>query len=675
MGLLFSSRPGASPRGNGTRARRGLVLAAAVGATAVFAPGAFATDITSSGPLTDIGISADLNCSVNHTGDTSGEFYGDTACGTLIAAGGTLYRPASIPAGGSAQPFTAWNPVSQSGVTGAGTAGNPYQVTTVVNTGGASPALTVTEVDSYVVGQESYRTDVTIHNNTGSATPLVVYRAGDCYLQNSDVGYGRVDGAAVSCRAVNDDGSPGDRIEQFAPITGGSSYFESHYSTVWSHIGTQQPFPNTCDCDVAQDNGAGLSWSPTVPAGGDVTISSIITFSPLGNLPLTTTKTADASSAQAGAADGYTITISNPNDTAVSLSSITDELPAGFTYTAGSTTGATTSDPSISGSDLTWSGPFSVSAGGSVSLHFGVTVALTADTYFNQAGGSADPFTVTPTGPTAPVTVTAGGGPQPITTAKTADGGTAEPGASDGYTITFSNPNDSAITLDTITDHLPAGFSYTAGSSSGATTADPSVSGQDLTWSGAFTVPAHGTLSEHFNVTVSSEPGTYYNDAGGSSSADAVNGVAHTAPVTVVGGGENPLTVTKTPSATRVHRGDHVQYTITIANPNDEDVTLSLIRDALPSGFHYVAGSSSGITSADPHVDQRNGKALKWSGSFVVPAHGSITLTFDTTAGGFYGVHTDRARVTFPQAVGGFTFVRTGKTAGVRVVRGATATV
>ena len=99
-----------------------------------------------------------------------------------------------------------------------------YQVTTVVNTGGASPAFTVTEVDSYVVGQESYRTDVTVHNNTGGALPMTVYRAGDCFLQNSDVGYGRVDGSAVACRARNDDGTPGDRIEQWAPITGGSSY-------------------------------------------------------------------------------------------------------------------------------------------------------------------------------------------------------------------------------------------------------------------------------------------------------------------------------------------------------------------------------------------------------------------------------------------------------------------
>src|SRR5580693_6171392 len=41
--------------------------------------------ITSAGPLTNIGISSDLNCSVNHTGDSAGEFFGSTACATEIA--------------------------------------------------------------------------------------------------------------------------------------------------------------------------------------------------------------------------------------------------------------------------------------------------------------------------------------------------------------------------------------------------------------------------------------------------------------------------------------------------------------------------------------------------------------------------------------------------------------
>ena len=85
-----------------------------------------------------------------------------------------------------------------------------------------------------------------------------------------------------------------------------------------------QPFPNTCQCTSSIDNGAGLSWDESVPAAGSSTISSLITFSPLGRLPLSLTKTADAGSVAAGGTDGYTITASNPNAAAVTLETLVD---------------------------------------------------------------------------------------------------------------------------------------------------------------------------------------------------------------------------------------------------------------------------------------------------------------------------------------------------------------
>ncbi len=55
--------------------------------------------IVTAGPLTNIAISSELNCAVNHVGDTEGEFFGDTACATEIRVGDTTYGPSSIPAG------------------------------------------------------------------------------------------------------------------------------------------------------------------------------------------------------------------------------------------------------------------------------------------------------------------------------------------------------------------------------------------------------------------------------------------------------------------------------------------------------------------------------------------------------------------------------------------------
>ncbi len=49
--------------------------------------------IVSAGPLARIQTTSDLNCAVNHVDDTDPEFYGGTACGTLVAAGGTLFGP------------------------------------------------------------------------------------------------------------------------------------------------------------------------------------------------------------------------------------------------------------------------------------------------------------------------------------------------------------------------------------------------------------------------------------------------------------------------------------------------------------------------------------------------------------------------------------------------------
>jgi hypothetical protein len=60
---------------------------------------ASAAQISSSGPLTSIGISEDLNCSVNHTGDVEGEFFDDTACGTFVTVGTSHYGPTFVPAG------------------------------------------------------------------------------------------------------------------------------------------------------------------------------------------------------------------------------------------------------------------------------------------------------------------------------------------------------------------------------------------------------------------------------------------------------------------------------------------------------------------------------------------------------------------------------------------------
>ena len=396
-------------------ARAGIALLAASASANAPAVTPF-MDIASAGPLIHVYLGNELSCQVAHILDgTTLEFFppntipGD--CGTFIAMGGTLYAPDFDAHGSTATsglgPRVVFTPISQTGVTGTGIAADPFKVVTVVDV--STTGLRIQQTDTYVVGDASYRTEVMITNSGGPASG-VLYRAGDAFLGGSNNGYGFTEvfdtRKAVGC-SVNPNNMPPGRIEEWVPLTGDNNFYQNNFNSVWTFIGTKAPFPDTCTCTTLLDNGAGISWNFSIPAGGSATFSHVTTFSPFGLESLVTSKTADSPTSVAGSQNGYTITIENPNPNPVTLSSITDTLPAGFSYVSGSTTGVTTSDPIISAQMLTWTGPFVVAASSSVSLHFAVIVASMPGDYLNEAGGeAAGGFTVIGTGPTARITVT-----------------------------------------------------------------------------------------------------------------------------------------------------------------------------------------------------------------------------------------------------------------------------
>ena len=142
----------------------------------------------------------------------------------------------------------------------------------------------ISQSDSYISGQESYRTDTTVVNAGPAPISGILYRAGDCYLQNSDTGFGFVDPArgAVGC-SLNANNAPAGRIEQWYPLTAGNQFMEATYSEIWGAIATHTPFPNTARATDSIDNGAGISWSFALAPGGSMTYSHYTTFSPTGN--------------------------------------------------------------------------------------------------------------------------------------------------------------------------------------------------------------------------------------------------------------------------------------------------------------------------------------------------------------------------------------------------------
>lgn len=245
--------------------------------------------ITSPGPLTSVAIGDEGSCQIGYQGDARLELFPSSVtpgdCGTLVFTGATLYAPNFTAHGGSAASgigaSTPHTPVSQSEVSGAGTNASPFKLTTVYDLG--TTGLRVSEVNSYVTGQEFYRTDVTLRNTGSAAQSGILYRAGDCYLQESDVGAGFVEDSnkGPGC-ARNPNNTPAARIEQWVPLTPGSAYIEDSFSSVWRAIGAHAMFPNTCQCAVAVDNGAGISWQFNVAAGASTTFSHLTVFSPTG---------------------------------------------------------------------------------------------------------------------------------------------------------------------------------------------------------------------------------------------------------------------------------------------------------------------------------------------------------------------------------------------------------
>ena len=139
------------------------VFGGLLGAVISEVPAGADTAITSpTGPLTSIGTGSTLTCSVNHIGDTSGEWFGGTSCGTFASVDGVLYGPFL---------GTTFTAVSQTGPTGSGTAADPYLTVTTVAAG--DTGITLQQTDRYVVGDESYRTEVQVTMVGGK----VVYRA------------------------------------------------------------------------------------------------------------------------------------------------------------------------------------------------------------------------------------------------------------------------------------------------------------------------------------------------------------------------------------------------------------------------------------------------------------------------------------------------------------------
>ncbi|TAK59568.1 MAG: hypothetical protein EPO22_10060 [Dehalococcoidia bacterium] len=218
---------------------------------------------------------------------------------------------------------------------------------------------------------------------------------------------------------------------------------------------------------------------------------------------------------------------------------------------------------------------------------------------------------------------------QPLTITKIADGDHFVPTATVDYQIRITNPNDFTVSVDIITDTLPAGFSYNTGSSNGLASFDPDITGQTLSWFvDGEPVAGLSTATLNFSATISTdEPlGMYCNQA----TVDWGSGTASTgltAPIQVLNEGDTQLTPTCGRGNVRT-----ATPTVTATSPATATEVPATSTPVPPAPTATSpAGGSAGVISAPntgngPDAGSPSMLLLAVAGAMIVSGAGAAAL-------------------------------------------------
>ena len=331
-------------------------------------------------------------------------------------------------------------------------------------------------------------------------------------------------------------------------------------------------------------------------------------------------KTVSPSTVAAGQPVTFTVTVSNPLASAITVSSITDTLPAGFTYqgTFGAgTIGAPTTSPTIgAGGAVTWTfGPATIPASSSRTLIFTANASTVAGTYSNSVSAATSYGTLTAGG------TQIGVGSPALTLSKSASLSTAAPGDPVTYTITYSNDSPVNVTNAVITDVLPAGLDYVSASNGGSYAAGT----RTITWNvgnissgtGPFTVTVAATIS---NPYLSGAAIPLVNTADISSTEASTSSASSSVYVSAPLG---QLRVQNQGNVSQLSPGGNVIYTLSYGNIGDAAANGVTLTDVIPTGWSFVSATGGGTNASG---------TVTWNlGSLAVSATGSVTLTLQAS--------------------------------------------
>lgn len=379
----------------------------------------------------------------------------------------------------------------------------------------------------------------------------------------------------------------------------------------------------------------------------------------------TITKAFSVVSIPVGGTATLTLTLANPNNSALTGVNFSDTFPGGLVIAAvpsltnscgGSVSGGTAGATSVALSGGT------LNAVSSCVVSMAVSAAV-AGSYVNTASGVTSTESGSAGTPSNTATLTVLG---PPTIDKTFTPNPVAATANSTLTITLTNPYATALVGTAFTDNYPANLRNTALPTIGNTcggTVNGAALGTALALSGGI-VPPNGSCT--VSITVNAPlVGSYVNTTGAVSSSNGGTGQTATATLIVA---SNP-TISKAFSPSRVSSGASSTLTLTLANGSVLAQTGVAFSDAFPPGLvvagspalsNTCGGSVSGATAGSTSI-ALNGGAINANSTCVVsvavqaPAPGNYANTTgpvsSTQSGTLSGSNTATLQVVGPASI------------------------
>jgi uncharacterized repeat protein (TIGR01451 family) len=352
--------------------------------------------------------------------------------------------------------------------------------------------------------------------------------------------------------------------------------------------------------------------NPNTPGSGGIykiTSSSPINFS-------LSSKSASTSQVTTGSTVTYTIVVRSTGVPVNDTVRMTDTVPAGLSYVAGSLASSSGAIDASAAPTLKWSGTMSTTPTSIVTITYRALVTASSIQLITNTA-TIDPVLNPPFTRSATITVTTSG-PNLSGSTKHASAASAQWNDVLTYTIVLRNSGQAFTQTVRVTDTLPTGLNYVPGTLTATRGIPDETSVPVLKWNGdmlntsAVTITYQAAMVAFTSQTVSN-----------TATIDPGVGVPFNRSAAVTVNGPDLASSTKQTSSNTARIGEVVTYTIVVRNAGGRFPATVRVTDTLPSGLAYAPGSLA-ATSGTP--DASSAPTLKWSG--VMSTTPVVTMTF-----------------------------------------------